>query len=143
MRSRRVFIALLLLAGCTKEPTKPTSFTFVGTWTLIGVNGSSVPYAFTLSGYPATVANGSLSVSQGSTASFTYGMSSGYFCNPQSADSMCAEPNGTTVALTWVRSGDQLLTTVGPQGLAFSPFTRVDDSTITRSSVAGTETYRR
>ena len=144
MRSRPLLVALLLLAGCTKEATRPSSFTFVGTWTLISINGSPVPYNFSLSGYPAKVGSGSLVVRQDSTASFTSVMSSGYFCSPQSADSMCAEPNGTTLALTWVRSGDQLLTTVVSLGLTYSPFTRVDDSTITRGgSVAGTETYRR
>ena len=71
MRSRPLLVALLLLSGCTKETTRPSSFTFVGTWTLISINGSPVPYSFSLSGYPAKVASASLVVSQDSTASFT------------------------------------------------------------------------
>jgi hypothetical protein len=81
-------------------------------------------------------------VNQDATASFSYFMYSGVFCAVHSNDTMCIEPNGTTLALTWATSGDQLLTTV-VAGPTYSPFTRVDDSTMTRVSVAGTETYRR
>jgi hypothetical protein len=56
---------------------------------------------------------------------------------------MCAESDGPTVALTWTTSGDQLLTAAPAFGVAYSTFTWVDNSTITRVSVAGTETFRR
>jgi hypothetical protein len=137
--TRALFAALVLLAGCTTEPER----SWVGTWTLVSVNGAPLPYSFSISGYPAVVAGGSLVVNANHTATATYSVSSGVWCVPQSSDTMCAEPNGPTVTLTWTTSGDQLLTTAVAFGVAYSTFTRVDNSTITCVGVDGTETYRR
>ncbi len=137
--TRALLGALLLLASCTTEPER----SWVGTWTLVSVNGSPVPYTFSISGYPAVVASGSLVVNANHTATATYSMSSGVWCVPQSSDSMCAEPNGPTVALTWTTSGEQLLTEALAFGVAYSTFTWVDNSTITCLGIDGTETFRR
>lgn len=140
----------LAACGAAADGTGPSAQdpSWAGTWTLISVNGTSVPADATIAGYSERVVSRTLSLQLVGTGIWKDSTLSALLCVPASANKT-TECNGSGFAqVTWTVSGSTLTMLANPAQVTgyvvpVKKFVKQADGTLLKTDDDQTEVYRR
>jgi hypothetical protein len=139
------FLALAACGSSSSSPTAPAADPWVGTWTLVSVNGVPVPADVTVLGYSTRVVSRTLTLTA-TVAIWKDSSLSALLCPGSNKVTMC---NASGAALmTWTATDSKLVAAVNPSTVsgyvvALKTFQKQSDGTLLKTDDSQTEIYRR
>jgi hypothetical protein len=146
---RFVTLALLaVLVACGRDstaPPPPIDDAWAGSWMLVSVNGSALPFDFEVSGYPARITSRALVLLSGGSG--VWSDSSEALCAGATPSSKRLCEAGGSAVISWAPTADTVVVSATPASTgtvsAIKRFVAQKDGSILRTDGGETEIYRK